>query len=1286
MEFAIDQVDFGYFRDHQVQDVAVLPGSAFVSFAAAACADGSLPIQFKNLEFHNVCYFPESGDQAVYVAFDGAESGRLYFRSFTTGHNEQEQILHASGEIAPLTGHDQRPQAPGAPIEELCPPGSEAEAGAAFYEKLRRNGNQYGPAFQVIEEINARPGDALARLRPLPPSLDDFASTDIPPVLLDACLHTLAGARLLDGRTFVLQSIEVLRIHAPLSGALWSRAAITESREQREASGLSASGEVHVYDDAGRLLLEALGVSFRYHAYSGPQVDGGRLFAVSATFTAEPIEPCLDFWTRRLGIAGRIEFAPYNQVFQQLLDPASLLAKNDRGANLLLIRLEDWLRFRHPLKSRVDWARQSELLTGKATHQLPGGPRIAHIEAYETEYLIKEIFTDQVYVRHGITLRDGDCVFDVGANIGLFSLFVESRCQNPRIFAFEPSPTAYDCLAANLSLYGRNATALNYGLSDADQELPFTFYPRSSVFSSYRPDPEQDFGAVRAVVHNMLSAVGANSGDAFEADVDDLMAGRLTPETVRCRFRSLSSVIREHGIEQVDLLKIDVEKAELDVLRGISEADWPRIKQVVIEVHDAEGRVLAEVRRILQDKGYRIAVEEEELLEGSGLYNVYATRGQAKEADDEAALSVSAEAEALRAHAKEFIQCLESATRRSNVPILVALLASSPLRLAEPDKARVDQSIHSLIAEELRALDGVHVVAEEIARLYPVADYYDGHGDHLGHVPYTPDYFAAVSTALARRLHALTRPPYKVVVLDCDNTLWGGACGELGGDGVDVSGPYEVLQRFLVERCRAGMLLCLCSKNNREDVAAVFQSRPDMPLREEHFVANRIDWESKSGNIAAMSRELGLGLESFIFLDDNPVECAEVRARLPEVLTLQLPQPAEIPLLLDHLWFFDQLRTTEEDRKRTESYRHNRERERARVTAPSLEVFLESLELDVRIEPIGDGELARGAQLTQRTNQFNFTTRRLSESDLRALANRDDARVLAVHVRDRFGDYGFVGLIIAEFSADALDIDTFLLSCRVLGRGVEHRMLARLGELAAQRGLPRVQLQWRRTAKNCPARDFLLDVGGDRVEDDGGAAAASFPPDRLCGLRWEPSGRSASAVANPPDAAEPVPGPVSIGASPVVPDSAWYEDIATNLHTPAAVLARARSMERRARRQGGAEFVEPTTDREKVVARIWRDVLGVDRVGLRDNFFEIGGTSLKAVQAISKLRKVLGVDLPAVTLFDRTTIQDLVALLERDEPQPEVTAQVDSSRARGANRRLRRQARRQDNHRLQAHD
>ena len=196
----------------------------------------------------------------------------------------------------------------------------------------------------------------------------------------------------------------------------------------------------------------------------------------------------------------------------------------------------------------------------------------------------------------------------------------------------------------------------------------------------------------------------------------------------------------------------------------------------------------------------------------------------------------------------------------------------------------------STICAGLADVPSVHVVLpSQILNLYPVAEIHDPHGNELGRLPYTPLFFVALATAIARKIHAIARPPYKVIALDCDDTLWAGICGEDGPQGVVLDPPRRALQEFMAERRREGMLLALCSKNNEEDVLDVFRAHPEMPLRIDDFVARRINWETKGASLASLADELSLGLDSFILVDDNPKECTEAQAAAPEVLALALP-------------------------------------------------------------------------------------------------------------------------------------------------------------------------------------------------------------------------------------------------------------------------------------------------------------------------------------------------------------------------------------------------------------
>lgn len=223
-----------------------------------------------------------------------------------------------------------------------------------------------------------------------------------------------------------------------------------------------------------------------------------------------------------------------------------------------------------------------------------------------------------------------------------------------------------------------------------------------------------------------------------------------------------------------------------------------------------------------------------------------------------------------------------------------------------------------------------------------------------------------------------------------------------------------------------------------------------------------------------------LSLDSFLFLDDDPVECAEVQANCPEVLALPLPGNSDhIPRFLRHVWAFDGATVTAEAGRRHLHYAQDRERDRLKAGAPTLEAFIASLGLKVRLSPPALQELPRVSELTYRTNQFNLTSLRRSEAEIQEFLREENAYCRVAHVKDRFGDYGLVGVLLFRSSGDIVTVDTFLLSCRALGRGVEHRMLASLGELGAKVGAGWVVLRCIPSSKNGPARQFLDQVGAD---------------------------------------------------------------------------------------------------------------------------------------------------------------------------------------------------------------
>ena len=259
---------------------------------------------------------------------------------------------------------------------------------------------------------------------------------------------------------------------------------------------------------------------------------------------------------------------------------------------------------------------------GTPLYRLPNGIEITHLNKSETDEIFTEIFAERSYLRRGLTLRDGDVVFDVGANIGLFSLFVHATVRDARVLAFEPSPPTFEKLRANVEMYGLAVEPFDCGLSDTERDVELTFYPQASARSGVYADAAEEARVTRSFM--------ANQEGRLLEHADALIAGRFEGQIFTRPMRRLSDVLHERGIERIDYLKIDVEKSELDVLSGIDAEDWSRIRQIALEVHDTEGR-LARIVALLEEKGFEVAVEQPGLLENTGLYNLYAVHPSRRE-------------------------------------------------------------------------------------------------------------------------------------------------------------------------------------------------------------------------------------------------------------------------------------------------------------------------------------------------------------------------------------------------------------------------------------------------------------------------------------------------------------------------------------------------------------------------------------------------------------------------------------------------------------------------------
>jgi FkbH-like protein len=582
-----------------------------------------------------------------------------------------------------------------------------------------------------------------------------------------------------------------------------------------------------------------------------------------------------------------------------------------------------------------------------------------------------------------------------------------------------------------------------------------------------------------------------------------------------------------------------------------------------------------------------------------------------------------------------FAEAVRSAMASTAAPLIVVICPPSPRHaaaLAGP---------HEKLAALLSDL-GVHLITTSgIEALYPVDEVHDPHGDQLGHLPYTPVFFVALATALARKIHAIVMPPFKVAALDCDDTLWSGICGEDGPQGIALDPPRIALQRFLAARRREGLLLALCSKNNEDDVLEAFRAHPEMPLSLDDFASRRVNWESKATNLAGIAADLDLGLDSFVLIDDNPKECAEVQTAQPEVLALSLPEETgDIPEFLKHVWAFDRARVTDEDRRRPEMYAQRAERARAAATAASLEEFVASLQLQIRIAPMEPSQLPRVSQLTQRTNQMNATLVRRTEAEVQALL-ASGFECQTVDVSDRFGSYGLTGLLIYSASGKTLLVDTLLLSCRALGRGVEHRMIARLGEIALQKRLDTVEIPFRAGQRNKPAALLLESLApAAATASDSAETVFRFTAAEAAAVRFKIA-RPGSNGSHPP---APVP------AERPLRKRIDYARIATELRSPYAVLERIRSANKRAQSPRAASFDPPRTPLERDLAELWAGLLNVSAVGINDNFFELGGHSLLAVQLLSRVRQIYNLDLSLEVVYTGDfTVAELAKAVELKE-------------------------------------
>jgi FkbH-like protein len=355
---------------------------------------------------------------------------------------------------------------------------------------------------------------------------------------------------------------------------------------------------------------------------------------------------------------------------------------------------------------------------------------------------------------------------------------------------------------------------------------------------------------------------------------------------------------------------------------------------------------------------------------------------------------------------------------------------------------------------------------------------------YMAKIPFSNDVFKAATRDVKSALRGLSGRSRKLVVVDLDDTVWGGVVGEEGWEGITLGGhdavgeAYVDFQRELKTLTRRGVVLGIVSKNEESVALEAVQMHPEMVLRTDDFAGWRINWHDKATNLLSLVDELNLGLDSVVFIDDNPVERARVRDALPDVLVPEWPtDPRLYPQALRHLDCFDKPTITDEDRRRPEMYVTERRRVTLRQQARSVEEWLKDLSMVVTVEPLDRANLARVAQLLNKTNQFNLTTRRVSEAELSAWAAEKDHQLWAFRVKDKFGDSGLSAVASAEIDGHHARLVDFVLSCRVMSRRVEETIVHVAVEWARAAHLEELHVIYKPTPKNKPCLEFLSRSG-----------------------------------------------------------------------------------------------------------------------------------------------------------------------------------------------------------------
>ena len=444
---------------------------------------------------------------------------------------------------------------------------------------------------------------------------------------------------------------------------------------------------------------------------------------------------------------------------------------------------------------------------------------------------------------------------------------------------------------------------------------------------------------------------------------------------------------------------------------------------------------------------------------------------------------------------ENIIKCFEKNLNSKLIITNFNIPSYSPNGITE---TKSDFGFHEMIEELNRSLRNISKTHSSVyiydfnhfVSKYGEKNIFDYRQFHVGDIQIALNFIPSFAYELMSYIKPITGTNKKCIVLDLDNTLWGGIIGEDGFDGIELGHSsngkaFVDFQKELLSLWNHGIILAINSKNNFDDAMKVINEHPNMILRKKNFASIQINWDDKAQNLKQIAEEINIGLNSIAFFDDDKINRERIKQEFPEVLTIEVPDdPSQFSLILKNLNDFNVLQRTDEDIKRGQMYAQQRERKELEKSISNLDDFLEQLDIKVKMKNSSEFLIPRISQLTLKTNQFNLTTRRYQEEEIRNFTNDHKFIVGCAQVLDKFGDNGITGVYIINKQDKIWSIDTFLLSCRIMGRGVENGILSQILIDAKHNGVEEIRANFIPTQKNKPAENFLPDFGFQKEGDN----------------------------------------------------------------------------------------------------------------------------------------------------------------------------------------------------------